>query len=410
MNLLGAEGGGDLTSNLTFVGFNQDSSSLAVGTKLGYRLYTFSDPEKIELNHEDTTENICIVERLFSSSLVALVSLSSPRKLKVYHFKRNTEICNYCYGNTILAVRLNRQRLVVCLEESLYIHNMRDMKVLHTIKNTPPNPTGLCALSADNDRCLLAYPGHSSAGEVQIFDACALTNKITITAHDNPLAALAFDPSGLKLATASDKGTIVRVHDVSSGQMLFEFRRGYARCATIYSLSFSSDSTLLCASSNTETVHIFKLEDPKDSKSNQEQGSTWLFGAIKDALYGTASAIPPINQAFLQDRSFAHAKLPFCGLKNVCAICTDNKSGKGTRVLVASVDGFLYIYDLNIEEGGECTLIKQHKLDESLESVPPPTAQGYLQTGGGSRDDQSEETDIAADFGGGSPRTFLLNQ
>lgn len=116
------------------------------------------------------------------------------------------------------------------------------------------------------------------------------------------------------------------------------------------------------------------------SKSNQEQGSTWLFGAIKDALYGTASAIPPINQAFLQDRSFAHAKLPFCGLKNVCAICTD-KSGKGTRVLVASVDGFLYIYDLNVEEGGECTLIKQHKLDESVESVPPPTAQGYLQTG-----------------------------
>lgn len=54
-------------------------------------------------------DDICIVERLFSSSLVAIVSLSSPRKLKVCHFKKGTEICNYSYSNTILAVRLNRQ-------------------------------------------------------------------------------------------------------------------------------------------------------------------------------------------------------------------------------------------------------------------------------------------------------------
>lgn len=128
------------------------------------------------------TEDVCIVERLFSSSLVAIVSLKAPRKLKVCHFKKGTEICNYSYSNTILAVKLNRQvkkslrnhirkrhfprpewerfhtflvvtlmvmlscfavqRLIVCLEESLYIHNIRDMKVLHTIRETPPNPSG----------------------------------------------------------------------------------------------------------------------------------------------------------------------------------------------------------------------------------------------------------------------------
>ena len=30
---------------------------------------------------------VCIVERLFSSSLVALVELSNPRKLRLCHFK-----------------------------------------------------------------------------------------------------------------------------------------------------------------------------------------------------------------------------------------------------------------------------------------------------------------------------------
>lgn len=53
-------------------------------------------------------EDICIVERLFSSSLVAVVSLASPRTLTVCHFRKGTEICNYSYSNTILAVKLNR--------------------------------------------------------------------------------------------------------------------------------------------------------------------------------------------------------------------------------------------------------------------------------------------------------------
>ena len=66
------------------------------------------------------------------------------------------------------------QRLIVCLEESLYIHNIRDMKVLHTIRDTPPNLTGLCALSINNDNCFLAYPGSNQIGEVQIFDTINL--------------------------------------------------------------------------------------------------------------------------------------------------------------------------------------------------------------------------------------------
>lgn len=50
-----------------------------------------------------------IVERLFSSSLVVVVSHTKPRQMNVYHFKKGTEICNYSYSGNILAIRLNRQ-------------------------------------------------------------------------------------------------------------------------------------------------------------------------------------------------------------------------------------------------------------------------------------------------------------
>ena len=168
-------------------------------------------------------EEICVVERLFSSSLVALVSLSSPRKLKVCHYKKAIDICNESFSSSILAVKLNRQRLVVCLEQSVHIYNIRDMKMIHIIRETPPNPLGLCALSSNSENGFLAYPGHNTAGEVQIFDTDNLVNKITFAAHDNPLAALAFDPSGTRLATASEKVILSFFHFLAIFLSFFHF-------------------------------------------------------------------------------------------------------------------------------------------------------------------------------------------
>jgi len=221
----------DPSTDINFVNFNQDCSSLAIGTRTGYKLLSLSSVDKLELIYESACRDVTIVERLFSSSLLALVSLSSPRRLRVCHFKKGTEICQYSYSNTILAVKLNRARLVVCLEEALYIHNIRDMKVLHTIRDTPPNPRGLCALSINSDNCFLAYPGSTTTGEVQLFDAFNLQAKMMIPAHDSSLAAVAFNPSGSKLATASERGTVIRVFNVTDGTRLLEFRRGVKRCA-----------------------------------------------------------------------------------------------------------------------------------------------------------------------------------
>jgi len=64
----------------------------------------------------------------------------------------------------------------VCLETSLFVHNIHDMKVLHRICDTPLNSRGVCALSASsagNDG-YLAYPGRVDVGEVQVFDAVSL--------------------------------------------------------------------------------------------------------------------------------------------------------------------------------------------------------------------------------------------
>ncbi|XP_075422061.1 WD repeat domain phosphoinositide-interacting protein 2 isoform X3 [Ascaphus truei] len=331
---LASQSGETGAAQLLFANFNQDNTSLAVGSKCGYKFFSLSSVDKLEQIYECTdTEDVCIVERLFSSSLVAIVSLKAPRKLKVCHFKKGTEICNYSYSNTILAVKLNRQRLIVCLEESLYIHNIRDMKVLHTIRETPPNPSGLCALSINGDNCYLAYPGSASIGEVQVFDTVNL-------------------------------GTVIRVFSIPEGQKIFEFRRGVKRCVSICSLAFSMDGMFLSASSNTETVHIFKLETVKEKPPEEPTTWTGYFGRV---IMASTSYLPSqVTEMFNQGRAFATVRLPFCGHKNICSLATIQKI---PRLLVGAADGYLYIYNLDPQEGGECTLMKQHKLDGSMEPV-----------------------------------------
>ena len=81
-----------------------------------------------------------------------------------------------------------------------------------------------------------------------------------IEAHNSPISCLAFSPSGETLATASGKGTVIRVFATPSGEKLFELRRGIQTSAQIFSMAFSEDASLLSVSSDKATVHIFKLE------------------------------------------------------------------------------------------------------------------------------------------------------
>jgi len=382
MNLVNGTSNTNENNDLLFVNFNQDCTSLAVGTKTGYRLYTINSSEKLQETYscEKDVDDICIVERLFSSSLIAIVSMANPRKLRVYHFKKGTEICNYCYSNTVLSVRLNRNRLVVCLEERIDIHKISDMRVIHTIRDIPSNPKGLCALSVDNEKSYLAYPGSSQVGEVQIFDTINLRAITMIPAHDSPLAAIAFDWHGTKLATASEKGTVIRVFLIPTGKRLFEFRRGVRRNATIYSLSFSPDSLYLSASSNLETIHIFRLDAPKEKP--QEENQTWM-SYLNRAVQTAANYLPTqASDVLTQDRAFATVNVPPSAL-NYRNICTLTYIQKNLRLLMASADGWFYMFDVNTQEGGICKLLTQASIyssnptlftNNSIESAPAATA------------------------------------
>ncbi|KAL8413868.1 hypothetical protein RB594_005200 [Gaeumannomyces avenae] len=262
---------------LNFITFNQDHNCLAVGTSRGFRIY-HTDPFSKIFSSDDG--NVSIIEMLFSTSLVALIL--SPRHLIIQNTKRASVICELTFPSAVLAVRLNRKRLAVVLEDEIYLYDISNMSLLFTIA-TSPNPSAICALSPSSENCYIAYPlpkpredrddkrpSHApppstfvppTSGEVLIFDTLTLKAVNVIEAHRSPLSCVAVNSEGTLLATASETGTIIRVFSVPKGQKLYQFRRG-TYPSTIYSMSFNLSSTLLCVSSTSDTVHIFRLGAP----------------------------------------------------------------------------------------------------------------------------------------------------
>lgn len=82
---------------------------------------------------------------------------------------------------------------------------------------------------------------------------------LSIVAHESAIAFLSMNIDGSLLATASDKGTLIRLYRTDTGEFLHEVRRGSDK-AEIYSVCFNSNSKLLACSSDKGTIHIFSLD------------------------------------------------------------------------------------------------------------------------------------------------------
>ncbi|KAI0181863.1 WD40 repeat-like protein [Hypoxylon sp. FL1284] len=442
---------------LNFITFNQDHSCLAVGTSKGFRIY-HTDPFSKIFSSDDG--NIAIIEMLFSTSLVALIL--SPRHLIIQNTKRASVICELTFPSAVLAVRLNRKRLAVVLEDEIYLYDISNMSLLTNIA-TSPNPNAVCALSPSSEHCFLAYPlpkprddaqdkrpSHApptslyapvTSGDVLIYDTLTQKAVNVIEAHRSPLSCIALNNEGSFLATASETGTIIRVFSVPRGQKLFQFRRG-TYPSTIYSMSFNMASSLLCVSSTSDTVHIFRLQQPGPGGSNpsgepQTPGSPrtdrWSRSRSYDSgnespssaqdsprsevadLAGSTTNNPvthrrqsgsfssilrrssqmmgrsvagvvgnylpqTVTEMWEPLRDFAYIKIPKSStatprpgtlpggqqLRSVVAM-----SSSSPQVMVVTSDGGFYVFNIDMEQGGEGYLVKQFSVlhsDDKLDA------------------------------------------
>ena len=240
---------------------------------------------------------ISIVEMLHRSNMIALVAGGSRQKyaentLLVWDDSLKRFVLELTFATAVLAIRFRKDRLFVVERTRVHIFSFPDVKRLVTI-DTRDNPKGLIQVStyASSERQILAVPGHR-IGTIQITDLSVCHNSrscapITLSAHQSEIACLALNNQGTLIATASAKGTLIRVFDTWRKQQLVELRRG-ADPATLYCINFSPDSDFLCVSSDKGTIHIFAL---KDTHLNRRStfAKTGLLGNYGDSQWALST-------------------------------------------------------------------------------------------------------------------------
>ncbi|KAF1330272.1 hypothetical protein FI667_g5249, partial [Globisporangium splendens] len=272
-------------NELLFVGFNQDSGCFACGTDTGFKIFN-CDPFKETFHRDFSNGGIGIVEMLFRCNILAIVGGGRnprypPNKVMIWDDHQSRNIGELSFRSEVKAVKLRRDRVVVVLQNKIYVYNFSDLKLVDHIE-TIANPKGLCALCPSTSNTVLACPGVSRGTvRIELYD---LRKTTLITAHEAELSQICLNLEGTRLATASDKGTLIRIFDTQSGQIMQELRRGADR-AEIYSICFSPNSQLLACSSDKGTVHVFAM-------TTEGSGTTGTFSNEQSSISPAAPALP----------------------------------------------------------------------------------------------------------------------
>jgi len=274
-------------SKLLTASFNQDGGCLAVGTANGFSVHNLHPQYNLSVERP-LRGGIGQIEMLFRCNLMAIVGGGSdphaaPHRVLIWDDHVPKEVGELSFRQIVLKVKLRKDAIAVALRDRVYVYNLSDLSLRDKIY-TADNPYGLLSLSTNAKDMVLACPS-VTMGHVRV-ELYGLRKTMLIEAHESTLRALILTADGGKLATASHKGTIIRVWDVSTSQNIYEFRRGVER-AQITCLAFSCDHQWLSCSSDKGTTHIFYLEKSKEETLkrkknciNKKSGSN--FGKTND--------------------------------------------------------------------------------------------------------------------------------
>lgn len=116
---------------------NQDQDCLAVGTRIGYKIFNIQNGAKLVSSYSNA--GVGIIEMLYSTNLLAIVgtedgdNIFSPKRLTIWNSNNSNSICEISFPYKVTAVKINKQRLVISIKDKVHIYDLKDTRILESI-------------------------------------------------------------------------------------------------------------------------------------------------------------------------------------------------------------------------------------------------------------------------------------
>ena len=363
-----------IEDQMLYVSFNQDSSCFVIGTQRGFKIYS-SYP--LKNSYERILDGgIGIVEMLYKSNIIALVGGGhSPKynknKVIIWDDYQNKIISELKFSSSVLNVKLKRDKIFVVCNRRIFIFNFQNFRNLDII-DTLNNPNGLFGLNQSEKQTIIAFPVSIEKENIQGYIKIKNYNKekeLLIHVQDNTISYISINNDGTMLASSSDEGTNIRIHRISDGLFLQEFKRGIENIEINY-ICFDNYSNFLATTCDRGIIHIWSLEncikkmkeveEIKNNDNVDNNENTVNNQNINNDLSQNKFSFFQNFFGFKGEYSFAQIRLED---EQKC-ICTFDKDN---NIIVIGSNGKYYHAVLDSKKGGNCVIDYSYILIEKKE-------------------------------------------
>ena len=305
---------------------------------------------------------IGIVEMMYKTNIFGLVGGGknpkyTPNKVVLWDDYQTKVLNEFKLTSSVKNLKIKKDKIIIVCEQRIYVYSTDKYKLIETIE-TSKNETGVIGINTEQNFTVMGFPIIPEGFiKVKYYEN---SQEVDINAHNGVIHYISINSDGTLVATASNKGHIIRVFCIATGQFLEEYRRGKEK-ALISNITFDEYSSWMGVCSERGAIHIFSMGNvwqmvkesgeerkkvPKDEEELPKNESS-VFRKLPNFLTGGA---------FDADRAFSKVKVE--EQPAICAIYPNYD------IIIVTSSGKLYQSKLNPKKGGHCQILKVEDLNQ----------------------------------------------
>jgi WD40 repeat protein len=242
---------------------NSTNKYACIASDIGFTIYSVNPLKKII--SREIQGGVSIIKMLDESNIFLFVGRTENgpypyNKFIIWDDNKKVVLGEILYNQKIQNIDVTQKHIYIQTDKKLYIYQFDNLLLLKQLDCNNSSLFSLC--NKENE--IIVYPTLNT-GEIAILNM-KNENSFNIQAHTSKIEQVAISNNGKYIATASEKGTIIRLFDVDTQKQINEFRRG-TEYVPIIQLAFHPNLSILLVESDKGTIHLFNTEILNDSKS-----------------------------------------------------------------------------------------------------------------------------------------------